>query len=322
MTMFAKSCAALLLFIAAGSCDQSVASEPVAWNTTRHEQVREINSDIRHGMPTVDVGIYFPANFDKAFNEKYSVDTLVEDFIGAKKIFVVAGMQLNLLWIKTGDIDPRFFEIEANTLDRTTPSGRYANMYIDSRRQESGFTQEARDAFESIIEVDEKNSRTVYLVVLQDVFMSFFEQTDERTWEPRTIATGGLSFPGYSYQDIPQRLRGVITVNKTYEVRSVVAHELGHKLMNVSHEYRDVDPQHEVRAEGGLMLYGSGTDIPAGEEGRWHKERLHLSPYVYKQTESGVRTWNADYEEDGHYYDPIYGDKVVEFGAIDTTAAK
>ena len=305
---------AFVIALVAMSCyGEVVAAEPVNWTATRNDQVRTINSDIEKGKPTVDVGIYFPSNFDQAFTETYSVDTLLKDFIGAKEVFTVAGIQLNLLWVKSGEIDPKYFEIKANSLDGTTPGGRYANMYIDSRRQNSGLTQETRDAFESIIEVDEQNSRTVYLVVLQDVFMSFFEQVDERTWEPRTIATGGLSFPGYSYQDMPTRLRGVITVNKTYEVRSVVAHELGHKLMNVSHEYKNIDPQHEVRAEGGLMLYGAGTDIASGEEGRWHRERLHLSPYVYIESHNGKRTWNRDYEENGHYYDPIYGTHVVNF---------
>ena len=305
---------AFVIALVAMSCyGEVVAAEPVNWTATRSDQVRTINSDIEKGKPTVDVGIYFPSNFDQAFTETYSVDTLLKDFIGAKEVFTVAGIQLNLLWVKSGEIDPKYFEIKANSLDGTTPGGRYANMYIDSRRQNSGLTQETRDAFESIIEVDEQNSRTVYLVVLQDVFMSFFEQVDERTWEPRTIATGGLSFPGYSYQDMPTRLRGVITVNKTYEVRSVVAHELGHKLMNVSHEYKNIDPQHEVRAEGGLMLYGAGTDIASGEEGRWHRERLHLSPYVYIESHNGKRTWNRDYEENGHYYDPIYGTHVVNF---------
>jgi hypothetical protein len=303
----------VIALVAMSCCGDAVAAEPVNWTATRNDQVRTINSDIEKGKPTVDVGIYFPSNFDQAFTETYSVDTLLKDFIGAKEVFAVAGIQLNLLWVKSGEIDPKYFEIEANSLDGTTPGGRYANMYIDSRRQNSGLTQETRDAFESIIEVDEQNSRTVYLVVLQDVFMSFFEQIDERTWEPRTITTGGLSFPGYSYQDMPKRLRGVITVNKTYEVRSVVAHELGHKLMNVSHEYRKIDPQHEVRAEGGLMLYGAGTDIASGEEGRWHRERLHLSPYVYVESDIGERTWNRDYEENGHYYDPIYGAHVVNF---------
>ncbi len=304
---------ALCLLVACSASDRDIAAAPVGWKTTRDDLVAEINSDIQPGTPTVDVGIYFPSNLDTAFTDKYPLDTLLKDFVGAKEIFTVAGMQLNLLWIKTGAVDQQYLEIQANTLEGTTPGGFYQNMYVDSLRQDSGLTQEARDAFESIIEVDENNQRTVYLVVLQSVFMSFYEQLDERTWAPRSIATGGLSFPGYSYPDMPKRLRGVITVNKTYEVRSVVAHELGHKLMNVSHEYRDVDPQHEVRAEGGLMLYGAGTDIPSGAEGRWHRERLHLSPYVYVESEDGRRTWNRDYVENGHYYDPIYGDKVVMF---------
>jgi len=44
-------------------------------------------------------------------------------------------------------------------------------------------------------------------------------------------------------------------------------------------------------------------------------ERLLLSPFVYRTDESGSKKWNMDYEEGGHYYDPIYGDKVVEFDA-------
>lgn len=305
-----------LCVLVTGCSEQPVTvGENVDWTVIREDLVAEINGDIEPGRPTVDIGIYFPSNHDPAFTDKYSLDTMLKDFVGAKEIFSVADMQLNLLWVKTGEIDPKYLEIQANTLEGTTPSGLYANMYVDSLRQDSGLTQEARDAFESIIEVDENNHRTVYLVTLQSVFMSFYEPLDdERTWAPRNIATGGLSFPGYSYPDIPKRWRGVITVNKTYEVRSVVAHELGHKLMNVSHEYRDVDPQHEIRAEGGLMLYGAGTDILSGAEGRWHKERLHLSPYVYVESDDGERTWNADYEENGHYYDPIYGDKVVVFG--------
>ncbi len=292
----------------------SEGAERVEWSMIRQDTVHEVNGDIRAGLPTVDVGIYFPDNLDEAFTNEYSLDILIRDFVDAKAIFEVAGVQLNLLWIKTGTIDPSFLEIQANTLNSTTPGGFYVNMYRDSVRQDSGLTREAGEAFDSIIEVDRDNHRTVYLVVLQSVFMSFYEQLDERTWEARNITTGGLSFPGYSYPDMPRRLRGAITVNKTYPVRSVVAHELGHKLMNVSHEYRDVDPQHEVRAEGGLMLYGSGTDILSGAEGRWHRERLHLSPFVYVESSDGARRWNPDYEEGGHYYDPIYGDKVVHFG--------
>ena len=303
-------------------CGQIVMADVTHWTTVKPEVVRQINSDNEVGVATADIGIYYPSNLDKAFTDRFSLNDLIEDFVKAKSIFADAGVQLNLLWIKTGEIDSSFFEIQANNTAATTPGGQYANMYVDSRRQRAGLSQEALDAFESIVEKHENNDRTVFLVVLQNVFMSFYEQQDERTWEVRTITTGGLSFPSYSYQQIPRRLRGVITINKSNPIRSIVAHELGHKLINVSHEYNDIDPQHEVRAEGGLMLYGSGTDIPAGKAGRWHRERLHLSPYIYIQTEVGVKVWNADYKERGHYYDPIYGDKVIQFGPIEAYAEK
>ena len=94
-----------------------------------------------------------------------------------------------------------------------------------------------------------------------------------------------------------------------------IAHELGHKLINVSHEYRDIDPVHKVNAEGGLMLYGNGSSIEVGEKGRLHKERLHLPPFLYRERKDGKKVWNQDYAEGGHYYDPIYGDFAVKFSA-------
>ena len=295
-------------------------AETSRWKEVSTELVQEMNSDIQLEKLTADVGVYYPSNLDRAFTDKFSVSDLLEEFRKAKRIFAVAGVQLNLLWVRTGEIDPAYFEIQSNDIAGMTPSGHYVNMYVDSRRKGTGLSAEALEAFESIVEVQPGNERTVYLVVLQDVFMSFYEQMDERTWELRTITTGGLSFPSYSYTGIPNRLRGVITVNKSDPKRGIVAHELGHKLINVSHEYRDVDPQHEVRAEGGLMLYGTGTEIAPGRAGRWHQERLLLSPYLYKLSSDGTRTWNPDYEEGGHYYDPIYGDFIVEFGVREWVA--
>ncbi len=300
-----------------GNISQVAVAEEGEWSSIYKDVVEHLNRDIEPNVPTADIGIYYPANLDEGFVATFSVQDLVEEVVRAKKIFAVAGVQLNLLWIKSGDIDPSYLEIQANDIATMIPGGKYANMYRNSRREQSGLSREANDAFETIIEKHPKNDRTVYLLVLQDVFMSFYEQLDERTWEIRTISTGGLSFPGYSYPTIPRRLRGVITVNRSDSKRGIVAHELGHKLINVSHEYRDVDPQHEVRADGGLMFYGTGTEIASGEDGRWHRERLHLSPYLYIETENGRRTWNADYQEGGHYYDPIYDDKSVEFDAID-----
>jgi hypothetical protein len=61
------------------------------------------------------------------------------------------------------------------------------------------------------------------------------------------------------------------------------------------------------------MLYGEGEDIPSGAEGRWHLERLLMSPFVYRVRDDGSKQWNPDYKEGGHYYDALYGNKVVRF---------
>ena len=146
--------------------------------------------------------------------------------------------------------------------------------------------------------------------------MPYYEDLDGgRNWAPKVVNTSGLSFPSYTYADtIPNRLRGVITLTKHDAInRLTIAHELGHKLMNVSHEYRDVSPQHEIRSDEGLMLYGSGTQIPSGQDGRWHQERLLLSPYIYRSDATGERYWNADYQAGGVYYDPIYANAVIQF---------
>lgn len=291
----------------------AVEASGITWEEIWQDRVREINSDLRPGVPTADIGIYLPSNLDTGFAVRFSADALLEEVVTAKKVFAEAGVQLNLLWVRTGRIPEQYLEIQANDLSRETPASDYVNLYVDAVRQRSGLSAEAREAFEAIIEPHPDNDRTIYIVILQNVFMSFYERVDERSWQVRTIRTGGLSFPSYSYIDMPRRLRGVITVSRNDAQRKVVAHELGHKLLNVSHEYRDIDPQHEVRAEGGLMLYGAGTAIESGPEGRWHRERLHLSPYLYRLSADGTKIWNADYQEGGHYYDPIYGDKVVHF---------
>lgn len=172
-------------------------------------------------------------------------------------------------------------------------------------------------AFESIIEPDPDNHRTFYIVVLQDVFLPFMDIAEGRNWMIKSVRTGGLSFPPYTYVGtLPSRLRGVFTISnlgRPDRLRRTLAHEIGHKAMNVGHEYNDIDPQNEVYAEGGLMVYGSGEEIPSGEEGRWHRERLLLSPFVYRLQEDGTKRWNPDFQEGGHYYDPIYGDYVVNF---------
>ncbi len=180
-------------------------------------------------------------------------------------------------------------------------------MYDRMGVQRSTLTDKAEHVLEAIVEPDELNDRTVYVVGLRDVYMSFYEQNEAGEWILDAIPTNALSFPSYSLEDrIPRRLRGVISMQNAYISRKVIAHELGHKLMNVSHEYRELDPQNEIDAEGGLMVYGDGVEIPSGEAGRWHLERLMISPYIYRMDENGERVYNPDYAGTGSYFDPIY----------------
>ena len=303
---------------AAAETTESAATSPVSWSMAEGVDVAAINSDLAAGRPTVDIGIYIPSNFDEGF-EKVTLPSMMEAFKAAKEIYAPTGVQLNLLFVKTGEIDERFLAIQSNEIPRI-PDTEYVNSYVASKRHPSEMTDMAKEAFESIIEPDVANSRTVYLVALQDVIFPFLEVAEGRNWSVKMVRTGGLSFPTYSYHDtLPERLRGIISITNLStpsRKRRTIAHEIGHKVMNVSHEYKTTNPAHEIYAEGGLMLYGAGEDIPSGEEGRWHLERLLMSPFVYRLDEQGRKQWNPDYKEGGHYYDPLYGEKVVHFPGV------
>ena len=288
------------------------------WGPVATVDIDDINSDLVAGQPTVDVAIYYPSNLDAPHHEKVNVGLLEHGFGKAKEIFAAAGVQLKLVSFTTGELDPQFFAIDSTISSKELPSLRFVNMYRGAERRPARLSADALEAFEMIVGDAPGNDRIVHLVVLQDVFMTFYVELDFRTWQPKTISTGGLSFPGYMYgSTLPRHLRGVITITdlvKSKDSWKTIAHELGHKLLNVSHEYREVSPQHEVDADGGLMLYGSGTEILAGLEGRFHFERLQVSPYIYTENEQGDREWNADYVEDGFYYDPLYEGISVDLG--------
>lgn len=318
-----KAMSVLLMFLMATGCTNSsntfnynADSTPIVnWSRIDSIDINEINSDLVKGKPTVDIGIYFPSNLDSTFT-KVTFNKMIESFFFAKEIFKPTGVQLNLIFAKTGNINSSYLSIQANEVPGI-PDTEYVNLYDNSRRHPSIPTNHAINAFRSIIEEDINNSRTIYLIALQDVFYPYLTLAEGRNWMMKTVRTGGLSFPSYSYIDqIPKDLRGIITItNLSTEdrYRKTIAHELGHKLINVSHEYNDINPGFEVFAEGGLMLYGSGEDIPTGKEGRWHLERLQLSPYLYKVDDRGNKIWNNDYKEAGHYYDPIYDNYVIHF---------
>ena len=318
----------LIIFLVLNSCaynqkesglsegnNSNKAIELVKWHTVDSIDIVDFNKDIVAGKLTLDVGVYFPSNFDPNFN-KVTLSRMLESIKAAKDIYKPTGVQINLLWVKTGEVNPKYFSIQANKVPGI-PLTEYVNMYEHMKRHPAELTELGLNTFSSIIEPDDNNDKTIYLVVLQDVFYPFLEVSEGRNWTMKTVRTGGLSFPTYSYcNTLPAAFRGVITItnlSRPDRYRLTIAHEIGHKAMNVSHEYMATNPGHEVYADGGLMLYGLGEDIPSGKEGRWHLERLLVSPFLYRLNDDNTKAWNEDYKEGGHYYDPLYGNKVVHF---------
>lgn len=324
MQRFRVMMAAIAALAAGSIVDPSAQAHPtvakakrVAW-TNALVDLAAFNKDLVAGKPTMDVVVYFPSNFDPAF-KKVTLEQMLDGVRAAKEIYQPAGVQINLAAVRTGAIDPRFFAIQANEIPRL-PDTEYMNMYEANKLHPSELTDMARAAFDSMIESRKDSSRTIYLVALQDVIMPFLEVSEGRNWTIKMVRTGGLSFPSYSYYGtIPAAYRGVITItnlSNDSRAKRTIAHEIGHKVMNVSHEYKTTSPAHEVYADGGLMLYGSGVDIPSGADGRWHLERLLMSPYIYRLQSNGTKQWNPEYKDGGHYYDPLYGEKIVRFPGV------
>jgi hypothetical protein len=280
------------------------------WHAISPIDLEAFNADVTGEFPIADVVIHHPSNLDPAHRRKVTLDLVVDGVARAKEVFAAAGVHVRLAAVRTGPVDPDLQAIDSTDASHRSPGHRFVGMYRAAERRPHRLSEQAEAAFAGIIEDDELADRTIHLVTLQDVFMTFLEQVDERTWHPRVISTGGLSFPGYMYgSTIPRHLRGVISISdltKSSSSWKTVAHELGHKLLNVSHEYRDMAPAHEIRAEGGLMIYGEGVEIAAGRAGRFHLERLHRSPFLYRIASDGTRAYNPDYAEDGFYHDPIY----------------
>ncbi|MFT4604413.1 MAG: hypothetical protein ACI9W4_001144 [Rhodothermales bacterium] len=298
-------CLALILLIGCAPESRQAETPGVVARVVRTITTDSLKADLEAGLPTVDIGMYLLETDSKRYRERMPQDEIIRRYRLAKDIFGDVGVQLNLLWIKTVSVDTEDLEIESNVM-AGMPAGDITNLYEKSRQQRSTLSPEAESMFSAIIEEDGANTRTVYLVGMEDVIMNWYEQQEDGTWVVRSDPTNALSFPSYTLEDrIPQRLRGVITVQNIFKSQKIIAHELGHKLINVSHEHRDISPAHEVDAEGGLMVYGEGTEIASGAEGRWHLERLLRSPYLYR-LEEGEKVYNPDYKESGHYADPIY----------------
>lgn len=266
--------------------------------------VSALNADLDPTLPTADVAFYLTEGGTIRW------DGMVRGIERAREVFGEVGVQLRVVYAVELDVPEDWQRLDASRLSEPTspPELRERDLYAHLQEEAAVLTERNEAIFDALVahfpetalELDPQ--RVVHVLDLRSVPLSYYEHVDGQ-WVLDTVGTGGLSFPPYMHGDrIPAHLRGVITMSGP----GPLAHELGHKLINVSHEGVGACPSFEAYGED-LMLYGSGSRIPSGLEGRWQAERLHLSPFLHREVD-GVAVYNDDFVEGGHYADPIYGE--------------
>ncbi|MBT8492107.1 MAG: hypothetical protein KJO07_03520 [Deltaproteobacteria bacterium] len=276
--------------------------------------VGDFNADLDPELPTASVAFYLTEGGPLEWNE------LVPGIERAKRVFLDNGVQLRVSWAVLVSVPPDWQSLDPEISEvPSSPEYLETDIYRHLDELATRLTDRTRDILEAIVWQHPPRAdgvpfeRSVHVVALEDVPISYFEW--DGAWSEQFAPTGGLSFPPYVHGDrIAPRLRGIITLsvnpNPLNRATRVLAHELGHKLINVSHEGIGVCPSFEADGDD-LMLYGEGERVASGAEGRWHRERLALSPFLY-HLDGDIAVFDNDYRDSGSYRDRLYGDFVVE----------
>lgn len=276
----------------------------------KEHDVADYNDELDDGLPTANIVFYMTEGGPIQW------ETLHESIERAQRVFIEAGVQLRVQAAVDVSIPAEWQTLDTGTvLEPITPEYRESNLYAHLDEIKPGFTERSTNIFEAIISKSPKDSlgisdaHTIHVISLQNVPIGFFEYTND-TWIRSSVPTGGLSMPPYYLADrVPKPIRGVITMSQFGSTRTL-AHELGHKLINVSHEGKGVCPSFEADGSD-LMLYGNGHTIGKGAEGRWHHERLQLSPFLFKRAGEKL-DFEHTFKNGGIYGDPLYGEFIVD----------
>ena len=263
-----------------------------------------MNDTLHDNVLTADIVLFHSDQLSMTWN------TLKAEFLRADNAFRTVGVQLNLKKAVNVTFPEEWNNQLAYNLLDLPDSGVNPAFYDMYNTTIPTLTDTMEIAFEDFTHDEENKARTIFVVPLKGVKIVFAEKNTDGTWKiSNPVATGALSLPSYILHNrVPRNYRGVITMEQSSGV--TLAHELGHKLINVSHEGLGISPAFSGSSIPGLMGYGGSTTIYGGQSGRWHQERLLLSPYLYKMN-SGTQTWNPDYAGNGSYNDAIYGTYVM-----------
>jgi hypothetical protein len=324
----ATLCRLLPIFLFAGACSepgQGVESADAGVTVADSGREAEVslvetldvapfNEGLDDDIPTVDVAFYIT---EAGPLEWRDLATSIER---AQRIFGAVGVQIRVKSALRIEIPADWQSLDPDDVSLpSTPDFLDTDLYAHLDELQSRPTARNRSIFEAITfyfpdTAGASKANTVHIITVDEAPIAYYEWSGSE-WTYASAPTGGLSFPPYAYADrLPEPIRGVITLSYQQspirrETRTL-SHELGHKLINVSHEGIGVCPT--FAADGPeLMLYGSGENIPAKAEGRWHQERLLLSPFLYTNT-GGQQQFPNVYQEGGIYTDPLYGSFVVD----------
>jgi hypothetical protein len=282
------------------------ASAPAAPVTVLEaHDVGVLNRPLTGDMLTADLVIFYSENTEVTWEE------MKEEFATADSIYRAHGVQLNVKKaVKVAY--PASWSGMATGEGTNVPTDDLDLDFYEMMDYEQEVLPDSLEfILNAFVEGEDNRERTIFVIPLGDLTVSWYERDENNAWRQITSATSATSFPPYVFEDrIPKHLRGVISFQRSKPGRRVLAHELGHKLINVSHEGRDVCPQGTGDGVPGLMGYANEKEIYGGRDGRWHQERLLLSPFLYRVVD-GEKVYNEEYRRGGAYDDPVYGEYVV-----------
>ncbi len=269
----------------------------------------ELNAGLDPYLPTVDLAFYMTEGAGVTW------ERMSDSVVGARAIFAEAGVQVRVSSAMHIDVPEDWQRLEPSVLDRpTNVEWRESDLYRHQDDVNRRLAPRTQSIFEAVLanypeeETGIPAHRVLHIVTIDRVPIAFWEW-DGDEWELKSVGTGGLSFPPYMFAErMPLDMRGVITMSGSGS--KTLAHEMGHNLINVSHEGVGQCPTFATQGDD-LMLYGTGSRIPSGLEGRWQLERLHMSPFIYTRPDGEV-IFENEFLDGGRYYDPMYGSYMID----------
>jgi hypothetical protein len=274
-----------------------------------HEHsVAGINAGLRPERPTVDLDVHLVRGSGVTWS------MIRQELALARRTYAPYGIQLRLRSARELQVPEQWLELRTQQRSAMPDAELLAtDPYRYLRQMETRLTAVSAEAFTAMIRGVPSPDRALQIVTLRRGSFPWVENG-----QPMEVDARADSFPPYIWSGaLPRGLRGLIGLfpyrHPAGELRPAIelgmlGHEMGHKLINVSHEGRAGGPEHESFAGGSrdLMIYGFGLEVPAGAEGRWQQQRLRRSPFLY--TGQGKdKVYNADFEQHGRYDDPLYG---------------